>query len=181
MNKTQAALVLGLAETLRDRGSWCGATHIQKAAYCLSALGGDSAGLEADFIIYKHGPYSFDLQDQLTELQALGLLKLEPSPVPYGPRFVVTERGRGIMEQVPHAIQRATPAIDFVATWLATKGVAQLERLGTALYVTKENPGMPLADRAREITRLKPHVSLEQAEAALSEVDATLEKARALA
>lgn len=181
MNKTQAALVLSLADTLRSRGSWCGATHIQKAAYCLTALGGDKAGLEAEFTLYKHGPYSFDLQDQLTELQALGLLRLEPSPIPYGPRFAVTDRGRSIIQQAREAVQGATPAIDFVATWLAPRGVAQLERLGTALYVTERHPDMSAADRAREINRLKPHVSLEQAEAAVNEVDGVREQAGALA
>jgi hypothetical protein len=39
MNRLQrAALLTTLADKLRDAGSWCGETHLQKAAYLLQTL-----------------------------------------------------------------------------------------------------------------------------------------------
>jgi len=34
--------------------------------------------LELEFILYKHGPFSFDLRSELTSLRADELVKLEP-------------------------------------------------------------------------------------------------------
>ena len=55
-------MVLTLARKIRNRGSWCGETHLQKAVYLLQDLAGVETGLE--FVLYKHGPFSFGLRDQ---------------------------------------------------------------------------------------------------------------------
>jgi hypothetical protein len=53
------ALVGAIIKELADAGSWCGETHIQKTAYVAKELLG--VPIAASFILYKHGPYSFDL------------------------------------------------------------------------------------------------------------------------
>lgn len=58
------AVILSLIENLRAKGSWCGETHIQKATYFVQEL--LRVPLEFEFVLYKHGPYSFDLSDELT-------------------------------------------------------------------------------------------------------------------
>ena len=89
MNRLQRAAVLtALADELRKRGSWCGETHLQKATYFLQSLLGVPLGYE--FILYKHGPYSFDLHDELTALCTDQLLELRPQPYPYGPSLLPT-------------------------------------------------------------------------------------------
>ena len=55
----RAALLTRLIQRLRDRGSWCGETHLQKASLLLQDLTGVPLGF--DYILYKHGPFSFDL------------------------------------------------------------------------------------------------------------------------
>jgi hypothetical protein len=61
MNRLQRAVVLlSLLERLKERGSWCGETHLQKSAYFLQDM--LSAPLGFDFILYKHGPFAFDLE-----------------------------------------------------------------------------------------------------------------------
>ena len=65
----RAAVLLSLIEQLKDRGSWCGDTHIQKTTYFLQELLKVPLGFE--FILYKHGPYSFDLEDEITALRAV--------------------------------------------------------------------------------------------------------------
>jgi len=64
----RAALLTQLIERLRRRGSWCGETHVQKATLFLQDLTRIPMGF--DFILYKHGPFSFDLRDELTSLRA---------------------------------------------------------------------------------------------------------------
>jgi len=65
-------VILSLIENLKKKGSWCGETHIQKATYFLQELFDFPLGFE--FILYKHGPFSFDLSDKLTAMRADMLL-----------------------------------------------------------------------------------------------------------
>src|SRR5262249_25119884 len=68
----RATVLLALIEELRDGGSWGGETHLQKAVYLLQEL--FQVPLGFDFVLYRHGPYSFDLADEVTALQADQLL-----------------------------------------------------------------------------------------------------------
>ena len=56
----RAAILTELMDRLRADGSWCGETHVQKATYFLQEVLGVQTGFE--YILYKHGPYSFDLR-----------------------------------------------------------------------------------------------------------------------
>ena len=87
-------IVIRVIKALREHGSWCGETHVQKAVYLLQEMAGAQTGF--DFILYKHGPFSFDLRDELTALRADELLSLERQPWPYGPRIAPTERSTNI-------------------------------------------------------------------------------------
>ena len=106
----QAAIVTKLAKRLRHYGSWCGETHIQKAMYLLQELLEVPTGF--DFILYKHGPYSFDLGDELTSLRADGLLALEPQTVPYGPRFAATPVARHLHASFPKTLAKYADSIE---------------------------------------------------------------------
>ena len=78
----QARVVFRLSEALKARGSWAEETHIQKAMYFLQELLGVPTGFE--FILYKHGPFSFDLRATLTFMEAEDLIAWQPRN-PYGP------------------------------------------------------------------------------------------------
>src|ERR1017187_6331592 len=99
MNRLQKySVLLALNEELRSAGSWTGETHMQKATYFLQHLMGVPLGF--DFILYKHGPFSFDLRDELTAMRAEGFLRLEPQH-PYGPTLVTEEKS----ELLKHAFR----------------------------------------------------------------------------
>src|SRR6266545_4036200 len=59
----RAALLTELVEQMRAHDSWCGETHLQKATYFLQEL--LDVEMDYDFVLYKHGPFSFDLRDEL--------------------------------------------------------------------------------------------------------------------
>ncbi len=162
----RAAVILELADQLSRRGSWCGETHLQKTAYFLQALLGVPMGF--DFILYKHGPFSFELRDDVGTMVAHTLLDVRLHPAPYGPSLAPSPLGEGIKEGLSQQYQKK---VTFVAEHLADKGVVDLERLGTALFVTLENESASPNQRARRMTDLKPHIAIEDALEALEEVD----------
>jgi hypothetical protein len=171
-NLQKTSLVLSFINKLRERGSWCGETHIQKAMYFLQNLAGIPMGFK--FILYKHGPFSFDFRDELTSMHVYGLLEHEARPFPYGPSLKTTELGKKIQDNPNAVITQYNAQTDFIAETLWDKSVVDLERMGTALYVTLLEKPPIQADqntRAQKITELKPHVSLDDALAAVQKVD----------
>jgi hypothetical protein len=62
-------------------------------------------------------------------------------------------------------------AIQQVAQFFRDRGVAELEVLSTALYVTVSQRGETAEKRAESIHGLKPHVSLKTALGAVRELD----------
>ena len=67
--------------------------------------------------------------------------------------------------------------VKFVADKLGGKNVTELERLATALFVTREiNIDNSIESRAQCIHKLKPHVSLDEARDAIRVVDTFIEE-----
>jgi hypothetical protein len=173
----QQVVVLTLAEKLKEAGSWCGETHIQKSQYFLQELLKVPTGF--DFVLYKHGPFSFDLKDELAAMRANLIFDLSLNPYPYGPSYVTGPAAEKLKELYSKTRVRYEREIAFVTEKLAGLGVAQLERLATALYVTLEKGRSEAVQaRAREITRLKPHIGLGEAESAIKTVDDLADEAR---
>jgi hypothetical protein len=135
--------------------------------------------LEFDFILYKHGPFSFDLRDELTSLRADELLSLERQPWPYGPRITPTERSANIQNLFAKTLATYEARVDFVADKLGGRGVTELERLATALFLTQHGESeRSVDDRAKELTEIKPHISSADAKAAIGEVDRIIGEAQ---
>jgi uncharacterized protein YwgA len=164
----KAALLTRLIEKLRERGSWCGETHVQKAAFLLQEL--MRVPLEYDFVLYKHGPFSFDLRDELTSLRADGLITLEPQ-WPYGPKLRPTARAQYIQDLNTNTVTHYDGKIAFVVEMLGDKDVSVLERLATALYVTQQAKDSSVEARVKRLTELKPHISQSLAKEAVEEID----------
>jgi hypothetical protein len=166
---SNAALLVQLIGSLRRHGSWCGETHVQKSVYLLQTL--LSVPLDFNFILYKHGPFSFDLRDELTSLQADELVVLEPQPIPYGPKLVATSGGTSLAARFPKTLAAYRDAIEQVAAIVGQRGVNDLERLATAVFVTAKDPDLDPAQRAESLVGLKPHIAIHDAAAAIAEAD----------
>lgn len=163
-----AALLTRLIEGLCSKGDWCGETHVQKTAFFVQELMG--VPLEFPFILYKHGPFSFGLRDELTALRAAGLLELEPRP--YGAQLVPTKQCEYIQGLYPKTMAKYERRIAFVVDKLGGKRVVELERLGTAFFVSRRlKEGKSVFVRANKVTELKPHITTEKARDAVREVD----------
>ncbi len=161
----RAAIMLSLIERLRDGDSWCGETHVQKGTYFLQDL--LEVPLEFDFILYKHGPFSFDLSDEISWMRAKDLLKLQPQQRPYGPKLIPGENAELLKETYPKPIERYIDRVQKIADEFADMGVTALERYATAYYVSKNHEEVDDGDIAAKIVELKPHISPGEAREAV--------------
>jgi len=173
-NLYQSCLILNLALALKANGSWAGETHIQKSAYFLNDLLKVPTGV--DFILYKHGPFSFELRELLTDMEALQFIKWNSQP-PYGPSINEGQLSSLLQAKFSNQADQYKTQIEFVADHLGQHNVASLERLATALYITKK--GFVGASRVGKIVELKPHVSVLLAEKAVEEFDRIQSEAQA--
>jgi uncharacterized protein YwgA len=170
------AILLRLVREMRQKGSWCGETHVQKAVYLLQDMAG--AETEFDFVLYKHGPFSFELRDEITMLRADNLLELRVQAQPYGPKLIPTDQAQRIEEKFPQTLQKNSERIMFTAKTVGDKGVSELERLATALFITKrEMRDASADDRASRLNEIKPHISPFEARQAVREIDDLLAEA----
>lgn len=167
IDKTVA--ILAMVEQLRDTGSWAGETHVQKAMYFLDKK--CAALTDFDFVLYKHGPYSFDLHESLASLFASCLLEHQIQP-PYGPRIQLTESGKAFLAKHSDQLASKETSIHTVARWFGNKGVADLEKLATALWVQTESPSATETALAERLHEIKPHIPVEDARQALQTVAA---------
>ncbi|MFA7462987.1 MAG: hypothetical protein WCY59_07585 [Anaerovoracaceae bacterium] len=165
----RAAIIVSLIEALKAKDSWCGETNVQKACFFLQELADVPLALE--FVLYKYGPYSFELTDELTSMRADGFLALRVRDPRYGPCYVPGELAGPLRERYPKTIARYANEVECVAQWLGDKGVADLERVATALYIRKKASDTDEDERARRIHDLKPHISISDARAAIREVE----------
>ena len=168
------AVLARLIDQMANSGSWNGETHIQKAVYFLETATGVPTNL--GFVLYKHGPYSFDLHDELVWMKANQFIGIEPK-YPYGPSFHLAELGSAMLNRFPKTVACFADQIAFVADELGEEPVAELERLATAWFVTVKHPADP-EERARTVNALKPHITREEARSAIQRVDHIAEKAK---
>ncbi|MCC8194026.1 MAG: hypothetical protein LIP28_05220, partial [Deltaproteobacteria bacterium] len=77
----QYAICLRMIDALSRHDSWCGETHIQKSSYVMQTLGAKQSIW--DFVLYKHGPYSFELHSTIDDLKQMDFLEFKVQP-PYG-------------------------------------------------------------------------------------------------
>ncbi len=166
---SRCALLVDLIKQLHERGSWCGETHVQKAMFILQDIA--KANLGYKFVIYKHGPYSFNLSNELTGMRAVGILELNFPRDGYGPSVGVTEFGERVYNVNKENIEKYDAVAKFLAEWFSTNDVRYLERIATAYFVTAKNPRDPAIERARKLNSLKPHVDMQAAEQAVRIVD----------
>ncbi len=176
MNKGQRSAILAkLSTELVSRGSWCGETHLQKATFLLQSFFAVETNFQ--FILYKHGPFSFDLRDALNEMTGDGLLQLVARYPGYGPSLLPTEEIPEFLERFPKTLARYAGQLEFVAEVIDSKGVGELERLATAIFLIQNEGGADefLVDR---MIALKPHIKPEDARSSFTEARRALSKAQ---
>lgn len=172
----RAAVIADLVDRLHAHDSWAGETHIQKASFIAQEMLQVPTGI--DFELFKHGPFSFQLREELGEMRAEEILTLKAQRPPYGPRFYTDEAASQLRRRFPKTLREYREQLEWTADWLGPRGVVLLERTATAFWVTREAPnGASVEERAKRLNRLKPHFDLESCAQAVEEIDEILETA----
>ena len=154
---SEHAQILLVAKLLNGAGSWCGETHIQKTYFLLQEL--NVLPLAKTFVLHHYGPYSFDLREQVVELQVANFLRLSIQ-APYGPRLLVSDAGESFLNRNLSSFAPYLKNIENIIRKVGTKGVSELERLSTALFLINRRTSLKDAEKvAEELTKVKPHIT----------------------
>lgn len=169
----RAALIVDLVDRLHQHDSWAGETHIQKGIFLAQDMLG--VPIDVEYELFKHGPFSFQLREELGELRADDVLTLQAQRPPYGPRFYSAHSAEQLRTKFPKTLRRYSRQLEWIADWMGKKGVVELERMATAFWVTEEGiDGEGVEPRAARLNRLKPHFSIESCRSAVEEIDRLL-------
>jgi hypothetical protein len=163
MEFSKHALILDIVEGLKREGSWTGKTHVQKALFLLGASG--VLRVPFEFVLYKHGPYSFDAEAELEQMKSYAALDSRTVEGWYG---AVLSPGANapLIKRLCPLPANAREAVEFVCRSVGRKTVAELEPLATAAWIrTREGIVEPDAVVER-LRQLKPHVGIREAEEA---------------
>lgn len=160
-------LVCGTAKLLHHYGSWCGETHIQKTIFVAKSI--CSVPFDSEFVLYKYGPFSFDLNKSLTHMTARNLLALISNPG-FGPSYEINEKlWAGLNNAVDGFFSIHEPKLRIICEFLAPKNVSELERIATAIYIENFEECGSRVDRENRMAEIKPHIQGELAELAFDE------------
>ena len=162
-NLVRWSILLELISELKNAGSWCGETHIQKSAFFLEEMLG--VPLDLGFMMYKYGPYSFDLNDDLTALRAYNYVSLEPQP-PYGVTYSLKDEENKLKKFYEDDIEEYSKKISSVAETFGNKTVVELEKLATAFFIYEKEDIKDVNSIAKRLNEIKPHVTIQDAETA---------------
>ncbi len=116
MNTDRLGMVLGAIAALNEAGSPSTRTHIQKLLYFAETWGVVRAAHE--FVLHLHGPYAFDLDRDIAELETFGHVVSQPNPGGYGARYSTSD-------------SKLAAKLRGLAKWLGPKATRELEALAT--------------------------------------------------
>ena len=128
-----------------------------------------------DFVLYLHGPFSFDLRRELTLMRVRHYVDVEQR-ARYGASFKPGTRGLRVTARASDYKE----AIDFVAREVSPDDVGSLERISTAYFLQDTDPAVDREEIAVELNRLKPHISVDQACRAVDQVNEIRHRAAAI-
>lgn len=151
MNFEAHKLILITIDALREQGNWTGRTHVIKALFLASC----KTSLPFEFVLYKHGPYSFDVDGELEQMKSYDAVKTE-QVVGYGPRLK-RANGSAFLKDVsidPSSTTTVLDACRFVGTW----GVIELEALATSAWVRTREGSQLSSEVESRVRALKPHI-----------------------
>lgn len=159
MDFAKHALILATVEALRKHGNGTGKTHLQKALFLLECL--DPRRVPFRFVLYKHGPYSFDLESELEEMKSYAAISATPV-YDYGMDLRPGDMATYVREKSP--LKRETARmIERVCRFVRLKTVSELERIATAAWLRKRNRVRARSRVAEHLHELKPHISTDEA------------------
>ena len=159
MDFRKHALLLAVIEQFHRSNEFPKSIHVQKAVSML-----DSTGLFAmpfAYILYKHGPYSLDVEFELDQMQSYLAIYADPTPT-FAQVLRIGRNGALVKHKVPLSAPDLA-AITSVCRFLSRRPLPEIELLATAAWVwNREQLRIPIQIAGR-LRALKPYISDEDA------------------
>ncbi|HET6884435.1 MAG TPA: hypothetical protein VFI31_30055 [Pirellulales bacterium] len=169
------SFILAVIDALHDHGSWTGKTHVQKALSLLHDAG--EVEVPFKFVLYKHGPYSFDVEEELEQVQSYGAVAIDTNVRGYGVVLHSGKMANYAREAAPLSADEQA-AIERVCAFVGQKNVVELERLATAAWIRRREKLDTTEKVVGRLRKLKPHVTAAEAACADAEAARWLQTAQ---
>ena len=163
MDFKKQAYILTTIQSLHANQSGTGKTHVQKALSLLA----DSGKVEVpfNFLLYKHGPYSFDIESELEQMKSYDAVEVSPNANGYGVVLKAGQMSKYALDKAPISSQ-VKEAINKVCKFIGSNPVKILERLATASWIYHQEKIADPIMMAERLHELKPHIKIEDAKSA---------------
>jgi hypothetical protein len=168
MNWDKHELILSVIKKLKQNGSWAGKTHVIKSIYLLQSFSNNDK-IRFDFILYKHGPYSFELENELAVMKSYQAITSDRLYSEYGESLKPGEN-ENIPKKHYNLESKLQKDIDKVCRLVGQKNVKELEGLATITWIIKNENISDEDAILNRLSKLKPHISAEDGEIAFNEI-----------
>lgn len=164
------AFILEVINGLKAGGSWTGKTHVQKTMFLVSEA--TPIQIPFEFVLYKHGPYSFDIETELEQMKSYNAIVVQPMSG-YGVELKPSENA-ALVARLSLLSPTEKENVAEICRFVGSKGVVELERLATAVWIRNHDHITDSREVAQRINALKPHIKISEAEEADQLVTSTL-------
>ena len=157
----KAALIVEMLDKMIKKGSWAGETHLQKCLFLLQNMSNVPIGYE--FRLYKYGPFSFDLRDDLVQLQAEGVLNLSPRSSSYGSSLEPSRPSLLLLHKhFPNTLKKYQHEICFVADQFGDMNARDLERYATVYHFFLKDSNSSNEEIGEMVNGVKPYITISE-------------------
>ena len=156
----KAALISEMLSRMINKGSWGGETHLQKCIFFLQEMRNVPTGYT--FQLYKYGPYSFDMHDEIVRLRGIGMLFLYSRKPQYGVALKVSELGQSLRTHFPKTLKKYSDDINFVTDNFGDLSASELGKLATAYYFILQDQGNSDEEVSIKINNVKSHILISE-------------------
>lgn len=164
INESRRALISVIAS--KSKRGFVGRTALMKYMYLLQTLRGVPLGYR--FTLYSYGPFDSDVLVDLSVAEAFEAVEseLELFSGGYGYKIRPSRNAKWLQKRAERFLARYARDIDWVIKNFGSFTSAELELLGTIVFVDREPMRRKEKTELREIARLvheiKPHFSKEK-------------------
>lgn len=167
MNFRGHVFLLEAIEQFHAHGQMPKSTHLQKAMFLLLANGVEQVPFS--FILYKHGPFSVDIESELGEMKSYCAIGSD-SRQGFSQVLVPGMNAPALKQKVQLGDEERA-AVAEVCRFLARKPLVEIELLATAAWI-KANEQLASADEiANRLQVLKPYVTRPEAMRTSGEIE----------
>ena len=157
-----------IADLVARSPSRLGRTALMKCLFFLKVLKG--LPLPYNFRLYTYGPFDSDVLDDLQYAEYLGAVESELVTY-YGGRGYEYGRGpkaEGLQNESKDFLAKYRESVDWVLKEFGNRTAMDLEMASTLVYIDrtsgKKNAKKTIADLARKVHEVKPHISADAIE-----------------